>query len=182
MTRPTTSTPLPAPASARPEAVRLPDRLQRLEDESIHIIREVMAQFNNPVMLYSTGKDSSVMPHLARKAFHPGPVPFPLLHIDTTWKFFRDDRLPGPDGRRERLHPARRLAATVTPDPDRAPVGEAAGTADIRVEPRHRGGRTSRGPDVVEPGRQPMWAATQVLGEVLERIRPPACGTQDAEH
>ena len=71
------------------------DRLQRLEDESIHIIREVAAQFRNPVMLYSIGKDSSVMLHLARKAFHPGPVPFPLLHIDTTWKFremiaFRD--------------------------------------------------------------------------------------------
>ena len=71
------------------------DRLQQLEDESIHIIREVVAQFRNPVMLYSIGKDSSVMLHLARKAFHPGPVPFPLLHIDTTWKFremiaFRD--------------------------------------------------------------------------------------------
>ena len=71
------------------------DRLQRLEDESIHVIREVAAQFRNPVMLYSIGKDSSVMLHLARKAFHPGPVPFPLLHIDTTWKFremiaFRD--------------------------------------------------------------------------------------------
>ena len=71
------------------------DRLQRLEDESVHIIREVAAQFSKPVMLYSIGKDSSVMLHLARKAFHPGPVPFPLLHVDTTWKFsemiaFRD--------------------------------------------------------------------------------------------
>jgi sulfate adenylyltransferase subunit 2 len=69
--------------------------LRQLEAESIHIIREVAAEFENPVMLYSIGKDSSVMVHLARKAFHPGKLPFPLLHIDTTWKFramidFRD--------------------------------------------------------------------------------------------
>jgi sulfate adenylyltransferase subunit 2 len=61
--------------------------LQALEAESIHIIREVAAEFRNPVMLYSIGKDSGVLVHLARKAFHPGRVPFPLLHIDTTWKF-----------------------------------------------------------------------------------------------
>src|SRR6266705_345259 len=69
--------------------------LQRLEAESIHIIREVVAEFANPVMLYSIGKDSAVMLHLARKAFYPAPPPFPLLHVDTTWKFremieFRD--------------------------------------------------------------------------------------------
>jgi len=69
--------------------------LRQLEAESIHIIREVAAEFDNPVMLYSIGKDSSVMVQLARKAFHPGKLPFPLLHIDTTWKFremiqFRD--------------------------------------------------------------------------------------------
>ena len=61
--------------------------LQRLEAESIDIMREVVAEFENPVMLYSIGKDSSVMLHLARKAFHPAPPPFPLLHVDTTWKF-----------------------------------------------------------------------------------------------
>jgi len=61
--------------------------LQQLEAESIHIIREVAAEFENPVMMYSIGKDSSVMLHLARKAFHPGRPPFPLLHVDTTWKF-----------------------------------------------------------------------------------------------
>ncbi|MBZ2188120.1 sulfate adenylyltransferase subunit CysD [Alcanivorax sp. JB21] len=61
--------------------------LQALEAESIHIIREVAAEFENPVMLYSIGKDSSVMLHLARKAFAPGKPPFPLMHIDTTWKF-----------------------------------------------------------------------------------------------
>ena len=61
--------------------------LQRLEAESIHIIREVVAECENPVMLYSMGKDSAVMLHLARKAFRPGALPFPLLHVDTTWKF-----------------------------------------------------------------------------------------------
>jgi sulfate adenylyltransferase subunit 2 len=61
--------------------------LQALEAESIHIIREVAAEFRNPVMLYSIGKDSGVLAHLARKAFFPGRVPFPLLHVDTTWKF-----------------------------------------------------------------------------------------------
>ena len=61
--------------------------LQQLESESIHIMREVVAEARNPVMLYSIGKDSSVMLHLARKAFYPSPPPFPLLHIDTRWKF-----------------------------------------------------------------------------------------------
>jgi sulfate adenylyltransferase subunit 2 len=61
--------------------------LQRLEAESIHIFREVVAEAEKPVLLYSVGKDSAVMLHLARKAFHPSPPPFPLLHVDTTWKF-----------------------------------------------------------------------------------------------
>ena len=61
--------------------------LQRLEAESIHIMREVVANSDNPVMLYSVGKDSAVMLHLAKKAFFPSPPPFPLLHVDTTWKF-----------------------------------------------------------------------------------------------
>ncbi|HEV7164530.1 MAG TPA: sulfate adenylyltransferase subunit CysD [Gammaproteobacteria bacterium] len=70
--------------------------LEELEDESIYIIREVAAEFERPVMLYSIGKDSSVMLHLAQKAFHPAKLPFPLLHVDTTWKFrdmirFRDE-------------------------------------------------------------------------------------------
>lgn len=72
--------------------------LKQLEAESIHIIREVAAEFDNPVMLYSVGKDSAVMMHLAMKAFYPGKPPFPLMHIDTTWKFkemieFRDKRV-----------------------------------------------------------------------------------------
>ncbi len=61
--------------------------LERLEAESIHIMREVVAEAERPVMLYSVGKDSAVMLHLAKKAFHPSPPPFPLLHVDTTWKF-----------------------------------------------------------------------------------------------
>jgi sulfate adenylyltransferase subunit 2 len=69
--------------------------LQRLEAESIHIMREVVAESDNPVMLYSIGKDSAVMLHLAIKAFFPAKLPFPLLHVDTRWKFremitFRD--------------------------------------------------------------------------------------------
>jgi sulfate adenylyltransferase subunit 2 len=87
---PTISTHQPA------EAVELRlSHLRQLESESIHILREVASEFDNPVMLYSIGKDSAVMTHLARKAFYPGKLPFPLLHIDTTWKFkemiaFRD--------------------------------------------------------------------------------------------
>ena len=70
--------------------------LRRLESESIFILREVAAEFERPVMLYSIGKDSSVMLHLAQKAFFPSKPPFPLLHVDTTWKFremiaFRDE-------------------------------------------------------------------------------------------
>jgi sulfate adenylyltransferase subunit 2 len=74
------------PESLRPAPDRL-THLQRLEAESIHILREVVAECERPVMLYSIGKDSSVMLHLARKAFYPGPIPFPLLHIDSTWEF-----------------------------------------------------------------------------------------------
>ncbi|MGH9346972.1 MAG: sulfate adenylyltransferase subunit CysD [Vicinamibacterales bacterium] len=73
-----------------------PDHLEALEAESIHILREVAAELERPVMLYSVGKDSSVLLRLAQKAFYPGPIPFPLLHVDTTYKFremiaFRDE-------------------------------------------------------------------------------------------
>ena len=74
----------------------LPRHLRRLEAESIEIMRDVVAEFKKPIMLYSIGKDSSVMLHLAVKAFYPSKLPFPLLHVDTTWKFqemiaFRDE-------------------------------------------------------------------------------------------
>lgn len=105
--------------SVRGDAVVL-SHLQRLEAESIHIMREVVAEAENPVMLYSIGKDSSVMLHLAMRAFHPAKPPFPFLHVDTTWKFrdmiaFRDrtaDELgldllvhTNPDGRRMGINP-----------------------------------------------------------------------------
>ncbi|MDJ1158149.1 sulfate adenylyltransferase subunit CysD [Chelatococcus sp. SYSU_G07232] len=89
-----TLAPLDAPSAAAPRPALSP-HLRRLEAEAIHIMREVAAEFRHPVMLYSIGKDSSVMLHVARKAFWPGKPPFPLLHVDTTWKFremiaFRD--------------------------------------------------------------------------------------------
>ena len=82
-------------AAGPPRGALLPRHLRRLEAEAITILREVAAEFRNPVLLYSIGKDSSVLLHLARKAFHPARLPFPLLHVDTTWKFremiaFRD--------------------------------------------------------------------------------------------
>jgi sulfate adenylyltransferase subunit 2 len=88
---------LPLIAASKNEAkgAVIPKHLRLLEAESIEIMREVIANFKKPVMLYSIGKDSSVMLHLALRAFHPAPLPFPLLHVDTTWKFremiaFRD--------------------------------------------------------------------------------------------
>jgi len=92
----TNSTNLLRPTRTEAGTRRLPVHLRRLESESIEIMREVVAEFKKPVMLYSIGKDSSVMLQLAIKAFHPAPLPFPLLHVDTTWKFremisFRDE-------------------------------------------------------------------------------------------
>src|SRR6201990_788309 len=77
---------MPATTTARLSGAKL-THLQRLEAESIHILREVVAETERPVMLYSVGKDSAGMPHRARKPFFPSPPPFPLLHVDTTWKF-----------------------------------------------------------------------------------------------
>jgi sulfate adenylyltransferase subunit 2 len=84
-----------APAMRSPRDAALPRHLRRLEAEAMTILREVAAEFRNPVLMYSIGKDSSVLLHLARKAFYPSKVPFPVLHVDTTWKFremiaFRD--------------------------------------------------------------------------------------------
>jgi len=84
-----------APATCSPRDAVLPRHLRRLEAEAMTILREVAAEFRNPVLMYSIGKDSSVLLHLARKAFYPSKVPFPVLHVDTTWKFremiaFRD--------------------------------------------------------------------------------------------
>ncbi len=89
------ASPLTATAPADALVERRLSHLELLEAESIHILREATAEFDHPVMLYSIGKDSGVMAHLAEKAFHPGKPPFPFLHVDTTWKFrdmieFRD--------------------------------------------------------------------------------------------
>ncbi len=75
-----------APTATLPSELRL-THLRQLEAEAIHIMREVVSQFERPVMMYSIGKDSSVLLHVARKAFFPGRIPFPLLHVDTTWRF-----------------------------------------------------------------------------------------------
>src|SRR6195256_3796825 len=90
------STATDMPIAARPLVQPSLDHLRVLEAESIHIFREVVAEFERPVMLYSIGKDSSCLLRLAQKAFYPGPIPFPLLHVDTTYKFqemidFRDE-------------------------------------------------------------------------------------------
>jgi sulfate adenylyltransferase subunit 2 len=108
------------PASAPPTpppSLRL-DHLRALEAESIHILREVVAEFERPVMLYSIGKDSSVLVRLAQKAFYPGPIPFPLLHVDTTYKFremieFRD-RFAAEIGARLIVHTNRQAIADGT--------------------------------------------------------------------
>ncbi len=86
MSKPNPTNPSSADPKSSDSSYQL-THLKQLEAESIHIIREVAAEFNNPVMLYSIGKDSSVMVHLAMKAFYPAKPPFPLMHVDTTWKF-----------------------------------------------------------------------------------------------
>jgi len=101
------STAAAAPTAA--PARRALTHLKQLEAESIHIIREVVAEFDNPVMLFSIGKDSCTMLHLARKAFYPAKPPFPLLHIDTTWNFqsmyeFRDQHIVGELGMECLIH------------------------------------------------------------------------------
>ncbi len=87
MSTPSSSTATAEPRRSATASPIVLTHLQRLEAESIHILREVVAEAERPVMLYSVGKDSAVMLHLARKAFYPAPPPFPLLHVDTTWKF-----------------------------------------------------------------------------------------------
>ena len=118
--------------------VRSLSYLDRLEAEAIDIMREVVAQAERPVMLYSIGKDSSVLLHLARKAFHPGKLPFPLLHVDTTWKFREMYALPRPHRGRAGRRSAR---ATSTSEGSRqgiGPVHARLGRAHGRDEDRRR--------------------------------------------
>ena len=121
--------------------------LQALEAESIHIIREVAAEFQRPVMLYSIGKDSSVMVRLAQKAFYPGPLPFPLLHIDTSYKFremieFRD-RFCAEIGARLIVH-TNRQALTDGANPFRLGTQKCCGLLKTRVAAGRPGGRRFR--------------------------------------
>ncbi len=161
--------------------------LQRLEAESIQIMREVVAECEKPVMLYSVGKDSSVMLHLARKAFYPSPPPFPLLHVDTTWKFremyaFRDTvaaenghgaaGLSEPGGVAARHQPVRpRLGDAHRHVEDR---GAEAGAGQVRLRrrvrrrPPRRGEVPGQGADLLLPlGAAPLGS---------RRTSGPSCG------
>ena len=122
--------------------------LQALEAESIHILREVAAEFQRPVMLYSIGKDSSVMVRLAQKAFYPGPLPFPLLHIDTSYKFremveFRD-RFCAEIGARLIVH-TNRQALHDGANPFRLGTQNCCGLLKTRAARRSGRGRIRRG-------------------------------------
>ena len=152
--------------------------LQKLEAESIHIFREVAAECEKPVLLYSIGKDSAVLLHLAMKAFYPSKPPFPLLHVDTTWKFremieFRDRRLQGSGPRAARPHqPGWRRGR-------REPVR-------LRFAPAHRrdedaGAETGAGQVQVRRG---LWRRAPRRGEIPRQgahifaaLRPSIAGT-----
>ena len=149
--------------------------MNQLEAESIEILREAVATARNPVMMYSIGKDSSVMLHLARKAFHPAPPPFPLLHVDTRWKF-RDmyahrDRMAAESGMRLIVHTnAEGVAAVDVSGPGR-------GGAELLGQPHPLYGRLEalagryeaarrHGPTLAAPG-------AQLPAEPSGRSRPP---------
>ena len=164
------------------------DHLRALEAESIHILREVVAEFERPVMLYSIGKDSSVLLRLAQKAFHPGPIPFPLLHVDTTYKFremieFRDayaahdrraaDR-PHEPRRHRRGHAAvsRRHAAVLRAAQDHAPCS----TPLTRVDSMRRSaepGATRSGP----ARRNACSRSATPRGNGIRSVSDPSSGT-----
>ena len=155
-------------------------------------MREVVAEFRNPVMLYSIGKDSSVMLHLAIKAFYPAPLPFPLLHVDTTWKFremiaFRDDdgeaarpqadRLHQPGGRRARHQPDRlRLVGAHPGDEDR---GAEAGARPVRLRrglrrrPPRRGEEPRQGAHLLVPLARPRLGPAQPAPGTVEPVQHP---------
>ena len=133
--------------------------LDRLEAESIHILRETVAEADRPVMLYSIGKDSAVMLHLAKKAFFPSPLPFPLLHVDTTWKFrdmyaLRDKVGAEPGDQAHRLH---------------QPGSAGAGHQPVRPRPAPHRHVEDRG---VEAGARQIWLRRRV------RRRPPRRGKE----
>ena len=164
------------------------DHLRALEAESIHIMREVVAEFERPVMLYSIGKDSSVLLRLAQKAFYPGPIPFPLLHVDTTYKFremieFRDwyaaeigARLIVHTNTRgdRRRHAAvrRRHAAVLRPAEDQGAARRARGgrlRRGVRRRAARRGTLARQGARLLAPRRR--------RASGIRRTSGPSCGT-----
>ena len=161
--------------------------LQALEAESIHILREVAAEFQRPVMLYSIGKDSSVMVRLAQKAFYPGPIPFPLLHIDTSYKFremieFRDCLLRGDRRAADCPHQyasAGRWRESVSPgDAEMLRVAEDARAAGCACGRRLRRGLWGRAPRRREIARQrARLLFPRFFGSGIRRISGPNCGT-----
>ncbi len=162
--------------------------LRQLEAESIHILREVAAEFEKPVMLYSIGKDSSVMLHLARKAFYPGKIPFPLLHVDTTWKFremieFRD-RMAREHGFELLLHTNEEgvRAGDQPLHPRQRPVhrrdedrGAQAGPGQVQVRRRLRRGAPRRGEKSGPRSASSPSAPRPTAG--TRRASAPSCGT-----
>ncbi len=167
--------------------------LRQLEAESIHIIREVAAEFEKPVMLYSIGKDSSVLVRLAIKAFHPAKLPFPLMHIDTTWKFrdmiaFRDrfcarerprpDRAHQPGRRREEASTRSTTAARSTPTIMKTQA-LVAGAADARLRrgvrrraPR-RGEVARQGARLLLPRQVPAVGSEEPAARAVEPVQRP---------
>ena len=130
--------------------------LKQLEAESIHIIREVAAEFDKPVMLYSIGKDSSVMLHLAHKAFAPGRIPFPLMHVDTQWKF------------REMYRFRELMARTGFPTDDYVTLELPTPSTDVLSDPHHGGGSGERGVVGVRRGKARLRGAA-VLAAVRQQ-------------
>ncbi len=170
------------------------DHLRALEAESIHIMREVVAEFERPVMLYSIGKDSSVLLRLAQKAFYPGPIPFPLLHVDTTYKFremieFRDEMAevrrraahrPHQRGSDRRRHAAlqgrARSAAAACSRPSRCSTRLQAGNFDAAIGGARRDEERSRAKERIFSVRDPngQWDP--------KRQRPELWNLLNAQH
>ena len=175
------------------------DHLAALEAESIHIMREVVAEFERPVMLYSIGKDSSVLLRLAQKAFYPGPIPFPLLHVDTTYKFremieFRDSYVKE-IGARLIVHTNTEAIADGTQPflvgtqallrraQDQVAARRARGRRlrrGVRRRPPRRGAVARQGADLLAPRRQRPVGSEESAPRALEAAQQPH--SQRREH
>ncbi len=171
--------PVPVPVPPVPLPAQRLDHLRALEAESIHIMREVVAEFERPVMLYSIGKDSSVLLRLAQKAFYPGPIPFPLLHIDTTYKFremieFRDRYARGDRRPPDRPHQRARRSPTAR-SPSWSARSAAAACSRPSAAGRARGAaastRPSAAPGATRSGRAPRSASSRSATRRASGIR-----------